>query len=78
MKKNLLALAALGASIALLAGCGTTTPEVQEQTGTVVEENVVPTPEVTPEVAPVPPTQETGPIEPIHPNPNPPTPAPLQ
>ncbi|MFA7717603.1 MAG: hypothetical protein WC875_02725 [Candidatus Absconditabacterales bacterium] len=47
MKKNLLALAALGASVALLAGCGATTPEVPEETGTVVEETI-PTPEVAP------------------------------
>ncbi|MEI8091281.1 MAG: hypothetical protein WCG98_03360 [bacterium] len=43
MKKNLLALAALGASIALLAGCATTTPEVEEDTGAVVEETTTPT-----------------------------------
>jgi hypothetical protein len=60
MKKNLLALAALGASVALLAGCGTATPEVPEETGTVVEETL-PTPEVTPEVAPV--VDETGAVE---------------
>lgn len=41
MKKNLFALAALGASIALLAGCATTTPEVTEETGAVVEETTV-------------------------------------
>ena len=38
MKKNLLALAALGASVALLAGCGNATPEVTEDTGAVVVE----------------------------------------
>jgi hypothetical protein len=47
MKKNLLALAALGASIALLAGCATSTPEVQEDTGAVVEETTAPTVDVT-------------------------------
>ena len=41
MKKNLLALAALGASVALLAGCGTATPEVTPDNGTVVEAPVV-------------------------------------
>jgi hypothetical protein len=47
MKKNLLALAALGASVALLAGCGTATPEVTEETGAVVVETpVVETPVV--------------------------------
>ncbi len=46
MKKNLLALAVLGASVALLAGCGTKTPEVTEQTGAVVEEVTTPTVDV--------------------------------
>lgn len=41
MKKNLLALAALGASVALLAGCGTATPEVTEETGAVVTDTTV-------------------------------------
>lgn len=41
MKKNLLALAALGASVALLAGCATSTPEVTEETGAVVEDTTV-------------------------------------
>lgn len=41
MKKNLLALAALGASVALLAGCGTATPEVTEETGAVVTDTAV-------------------------------------
>lgn len=45
MKKNLLALIALGASVALLAGCGTTTEEAVEDNGIVVEE-VVETPVV--------------------------------
>ena len=54
MKKNLLALAVLGASVALLAGCGSATPVVQEQTGTTVDET---TTTVTPEVAP---TTDTG------------------
>jgi hypothetical protein len=62
MKKNLLALAALGASVALLAGCGTKTPAVQQQTGTDVEQNVTPpaptvAPSEQPEVAP---TADTG------------------
>ena len=43
MKKNLLALAALGASVALLAGCATSTPEVQEDTGAVVQETTTTT-----------------------------------
>ncbi len=47
MKKNLFALVALGASVALLAGCGMTTPEVEETTGAVVEETTtIETPEV--------------------------------
>ena len=46
MKKNLLTLAVLGASVALLAGCGATTPEVQPQNGAVVEEVTAPTPTV--------------------------------
>lgn len=41
MKKNLLALAALGASVALLAGCGTATPTVTPDNGAVVEAPVV-------------------------------------
>ena len=59
MKKNLLTLAVLGASVALLAGCGATTPEVEEQNGAVVEEVTAPTPEV--EVAPT--TETTGTVE---------------
>jgi hypothetical protein len=59
MKKNLLTLAVLGASVALLAGCGATTPEVEEQNGAVVEEVVAPTPEV--EMAPT--TESTGTTE---------------
>ncbi|MEI7563356.1 MAG: hypothetical protein WCJ39_07055 [bacterium] len=55
MKKNLLTLAVLGASVALLAGCGATTPEVPEQNGAVVEEVAAPTPTV--ETAPT--TTET-------------------
>lgn len=43
MKKNLLTLAVLGASVALLAGCTTKTPELTEETGTVVEETTTPT-----------------------------------
>ncbi|MCX6822621.1 MAG: hypothetical protein NTX91_01305 [candidate division SR1 bacterium] len=43
MKKNLLALAALGASVALLAGCGSATPEVTPENGAVVEAPVVDT-----------------------------------
>ena len=46
MRKNLLALAVLGTSVALLAGC-TKTPEVTEETGAVVEEVVAPTVEET-------------------------------
>lgn len=57
MKKNLLTLAVLGASVALLAGCGATTPEVEEQNGAVVEEVTAPTPTV--EVVPT--TTETTP-----------------
>jgi len=45
MKKNLLALAALGASVALLAGCGATT-EVEEVVETPVVEEVVEAPVV--------------------------------
>ena len=41
MKKNLLALAALGASVALLAGCSSSTPEVTEETGAVVTDTTV-------------------------------------
>lgn len=49
MKKNLLTLAVLGASVALLAGCSLTTPtDVEEDTGVVVEETTtVETPTVT-------------------------------
>lgn len=53
MKKNLLALAVLGTSVALLAGCTKTTEVTEETTGAVVEEVVAPVvEEVTGTVAP--------------------------
>jgi len=39
MKKKLLTLVALGASVVLLAGCGNKTPEVLEEDGAVVVED---------------------------------------
>ncbi|MEI7563950.1 MAG: hypothetical protein WCJ39_10385 [bacterium] len=52
MKKNLLALAALGASVALLAGCGTATPTVTPDNGAVVEAPVVDTAATAPTTTP--------------------------